>query len=152
MKVAFYKGTKPGLAALFDIGVHAWENGNYAHVELILSDGRALSSTFLDGGVRFAEAGSINFDDATQWDVIDVGGVFDEAAAIAWGVAHDGDKYDCWGDAHFVCGFIHQKANQEFCSEAVGSALGFEESWRLDPNSLAVAIKRIVKLSQKVAA
>ncbi|MFT4064262.1 hypothetical protein [Paraburkholderia sp.] len=152
MKIAFFKGTKTGLAALFDIGVHAWEQGNYAHVELILSDGRALSSTFLDGGVRFAPAGTIGFDDTTQWDVIDLGDVFDEAAAIAWGTAHDGDKYDCWGDAHFVCGFIHEKPNEEFCSEAVGAALGFEEAWRLDPNALAVAVKRIIQIAQKRAA
>jgi hypothetical protein len=152
MKAAFFKGTKPGLAALFDIGVHAWEEGDYAHVELIVSDGRSLSSTFLDGGVRAAPAGSINFDDATQWDVIDLGDAFNEAAALAWFSKHEGDKYDTWGDAHFVCGFIHHKPNEEFCSEAVGAMLGFEQSWRLDPDVLAVAIKRVLAAMKREAA
>lgn len=151
MKAAFFKGTKPGLAALFDIGVHVWEAGSYAHVELVLSDGRSASSTFLDGGVRFTEPGTVNFADATQWDVLDLAG-FDEAAAIAWFDAHDGDSYDVWGDAHFVCGFIHQKPNAQFCSEAVGAALGFEQAWRFDPNALYFAVKRACAMAQKDAA
>lgn len=151
MRAAFFKGTKPGLAALFDIGVHEWEEGTYAHVELVLSDGRSASSTFLDGGVRFTTPGSINFADTTQWDVIDLPG-FDEAAAIAWFNAHESDKYDSWGDAHFVCGLIHHKSNEEFCSEAVGTALGFEQAWRFDPNALYFAVKRCVALSGKAAA
>lgn len=151
MKVAFYKGTKPGLAALFDIGVHAWEAGNYAHVELILSDGRAASSTFLEGGVRIAPAGSIDFSEK-DWDFLELPEGFDEATAVAWFEQHDGDKYDCWGDAHFVVGFIRQKANQQFCSEAVGAALGFEQSWRFDPNAFYYALKRVCEAMTKQAA
>lgn len=151
MKAAFFKGTKPGLAALFDIGVHEWEAGSYAHSELVLSDGRACSSTFLEGGVRIAPAGTINFADASQWDLLDLTGLFDEAAALAWFTAHKGDKYDSWGDAHFVCGFIHQKPNAEFCSEAVASALGFEDAWRLDPNALYFVLKRFCVMKTKAA-
>jgi hypothetical protein len=142
MRAAFYKGTKPGLAALFDIGVHEWEAGDYAHCELIFSDGSAASSTFLEGGVRIAAPGSIDFTNG-QWDFIDLSKGFDEPAARKWFEQHDGDKYDCWGDAHFVCGFIHEKPNQEFCSEAVGAALGFTQSWRLDPNAFYVALARV---------
>lgn len=142
MKAAFFKGTKSGLAALFDIGVHEWEAGDYAHVELVFSDGSSGSSTFLDGGVRVAKAGTINFADGTQWDLLELPGL-DEPAALAWFATHDGDKYDLWGDAHFVIGLIRQKDRQEFCSEAVGSALGFEQAWRFDPNALYFALKRL---------
>lgn len=144
MKAAFFKGTKPGIAALFDIGVHEWEEGNYAHVELVLSDGRSASSTFLDGGVRFTPPGSIDFSDAAQWDLVDLTGL-DEAVAVAWFTQHEGDKYDTWGDAHFVCGLIHHKPHEEFCSEAVGTALGFEQAWRFDPNALCFALKRVMQ-------
>ena len=128
MKAAFFKGTKKGIAALFDIGVHEWEAGKYAHVELVLDDGRACSSTFLEGGVRIAPAGSIDFL-TNDWDFVDLS-AFDQDAALAWFEAHNGDKYDSWGDAHFVIGFVRQSENKYFCSEAVGSALGFTESWR----------------------
>lgn len=151
MKAAFFKGTKSGLAALFDIGVHVWESGIYAHVELVLSDGRAASSTFLEGGVRIAPAGTIDFSDASKWDVLELDGLFDEAAALEWFTAHEGDKYDVWGDARFVCGLIHQRPHEEFCSEAVGAALGFDESWRLDPNALYCALKRFCLMKTKAA-
>lgn len=150
MRAAFFKGTKSGLSALFDICVHVWEAGQYAHVELLLTDGRSASATFLDGGVRFAPPGSIDFTDTTQWDIVDLPG-FDEAAAINWFTKHDEDKYDLWGDARFVVGFIKQDSKAEFCSEAVGAALGFEESWRLDPNALYIVVKRFLTYQSKAA-
>lgn len=143
MRAAFFKGTKPGLAALFDIGVHEWEAGSYAHVELILSDGRACSSTFLEGGVRIAPAGSIDFND-TDWDYLDLTG-FDEAAALAWFEQHAGEKYDTLGAAHFVIGLVHQSAKRFFCNESVGAALLFEQPWRFDPNSFYYALKRVIQ-------
>jgi hypothetical protein len=150
MKVAFFKGTKKGLSAIFDIGVHEWMAGSYAHVELVLSDGRACSSTFLEGGVRIAPAGSIDFNEA-DWDFLDATG-FDEAAALAWFEAHDGAKYDVWGDAHFVIGFVRQSEKSFFCNESVGAALGFEQPWRFDPNSFYYALKRVIAAMQKQAA
>lgn len=150
MRAAFFKGTKPGLAALFDIGVREWEAGSYAHVELILSDGRACSSTFLEGGVRIAPAGSIDFNDK-DWDFLDIVGL-DEAAALAWFEQNAGAKYDVWGDAHFVLGFIHQNAKQFFCNESIGAALGFEQPWRFDPNSFYYALKRVMQAVKMHAA
>jgi hypothetical protein len=142
MRAAFFKGTKKGLAALFDIGVREWENGRYAHVELIFSDGYAASSTFLDGGVRFAAPGAIDFN-AEEWDFLDLSPL-DEHAARAWFEANAGKGYDSWGDAHFVVGFISQSKDKYFCSEAVGAALGFIESWRFDPNALFCALDRVL--------
>ncbi|MEX3935078.1 hypothetical protein AB4Y32_25355 [Paraburkholderia phymatum] len=141
MKAAFFKGSSSGLGALVDFGIRAWEDGSYSHVELVFSDGRSGSSTSTDGGVRFTSAGSINFSDASQWDLLDLEG-FDEVAALAWFDKHAGDKYDLWGDAHFVVGLIHENKREEFCSEAVGAALGFEQAWRFDPNALYYALKR----------
>lgn len=150
MRAAFYKGRKPGIAGIFDVAVHHWEDGCYAHVELVFADGSSASSTFLDGGVRFTKPGDIDFT-ADDWDFIELVG-FDEASARAWFEQHVGDKYDVWGDARFVCGLIHQRPHEEFCSEAVGAALELEDAWRFDPNALACALRRCVGMLQKAAA
>jgi hypothetical protein len=149
MQAAFYKGTKPGLAALFDIGVHEWEEGHYAHAVLIFSDGRSASSTYLGDGVAISPAGAIDFD-AADWDFIDLTG-FDEAAALQWFEAHVGAKYDTLGDAHFVVGFIKHSKGKYFCSEAVGEALGFRQAWRFDPNGLYCALSRVREIYDQKA-
>lgn len=151
MKVAFYKGTKSGFSGLFEIAVRDWTAGQYAHAELILSDGRACSSTYLEGGVRTLPAGQLDVSDPALWDVLDISGLFDEAAALAWFAAHDGDKYDSWGDAHLVIGFVRQKDGAEFCSESIAAALGFDEAWRLDPNALYCVLKRFCLMKEKAA-
>jgi hypothetical protein len=149
MQVAFFKGTKSGFSGLFEIAVREWTAGSYAHAELILSDGRACSSTFLEGGVRILPPGTLDVSDPALWDVLDITGLFDEAAALEWFTAHDGDTYDSWGDAHLVVGFIREKHGAEFCSEAVAAALAFEEAWRLDPNALYFVLKRFCLMKTK---
>lgn len=144
---AFYKGTSSGLFGVFDKLDHAWENGQYSHVELVFSDGVNASSV-LDGGVRFEQPGVEKFSDPTQWSLVECS-MFDEATARAWFTANQGKKYDVWGDAHFVVGFIKQSDNRYFCSEAVATALGFTEGWRFDPNALYVTLARIHEMSKQ---
>jgi len=141
LKAAFFKGRDSGLMGVFELADQAWEEGQYSHCELIFSDGRSASSV-LSKGVRFTAPGTINFNDPTQWDVLDLPGV-DEASALAWFNQHAGQPYDILGDLHFVVGFIHHDDGHKFCSFACGAACGFEQSWRFDPNALYVALKRL---------
>ena len=69
MQVAFYKGTRSGIAGIYSRGVRFITKGKYSHCELIFSDGMSASASFMDGGVRFKR---IEYDPA-HWDIIDVG-------------------------------------------------------------------------------
>lgn len=131
MKAAFYKGTRPGLAGLYNIITKWWGNGKYSHCELIFSDGMAASSSFADGGVRFKR---IEFS-PDRWDFIKLSDEL-EADARAWFEAHAGQKYDLRGNVRFVLDFLRDDKDKWFCSEAKGAALGIKEPWRLDPNNL----------------
>jgi hypothetical protein len=143
---AFFKGTSPGLGALIDWAIHTATEGQYSHCELVFSDGRSASSV-PGAGVRFTAAGSINFSDATQWDLIDLSGL-DEASALEVFNKNLGNAYDYRGDAHFALDLVHHDAHDDFCSEICGYALGLEQSWRFDPNALSVVVKRLARLAQ----
>jgi uncharacterized protein YycO len=146
MYAAFYKGKSPGLAGVFDKLDHIWEEGRYSHVELVFSDGKNASA-ILDGGVRFEDAGVENFSDPTLWTIVDCS-MFSEDDARNWFTEHNGLPYDLEGDIHFVLGFVHHQADHYFCSAAVGTALGFDQAWRFDPNALYIVLARIHEMSK----
>lgn len=137
MKIAFYKGTRPFPQSLFNQAVRWWTGGAYSHCEIVFSDGMSASSSFLDGGVRFKK---IDYDD-DHWDFIDF--KQDESSARKWFYLHENQKYDVLN----LLGFIWRRkdgSKKKFtCSEACATALGFEEPWRYDPNSLYSMIKSI---------
>lgn len=132
MKLAVYKGTRPGFAGLFNILVRWWLAGKYSHCELVFSDGVCASSSFLDHGVRFK---TIEFS-PDKWDMFNIEG--NEDLARKWFLAHVGDKYDVWGLIGFIIRPIKGYKNKWICSEAILEALGYEDSWRFDPCVLAV--------------
>ena len=135
MRIACYKGRHKGLPGLFDAAVRWWTGGPYSHCELVLSEDICGSSSVRDGGVRLKRIDILS----GNWDLLEVGG--DEQAAVEWFNAHLGAKYDYAG----LFGFIWRpgRGNRQrwFCSEAVAAALGFEEPWRFDPNTLAAAVR-----------
>lgn len=135
MKAAFYKGTRPGVAGIYNRLVRWWTRSPYSHVELVMSTGRAWSASFEDGGVR---SKLIDFDPA-KWDVVDLPTAL-EPAALAWFTAHRGAKYDVLGNLQFVLAPFPQTRERWFCSEAVAAALGIPEPWRYDPGTLASAL------------
>lgn len=137
MKLAFYKGPHAGFAGLFDRAVRWWTRGPYSHVELVLSDGVCWSSSARDGGVR---SKVIDLDPA-KWDLVEVDG--NELAARWWFEIHRGKKYDYLGLFGFVWRTVRSPNSRWFCSEAVAASLGFTQSWRFDPNTLAVVFGRI---------
>lgn len=151
MKVAFYKGTKPGLAGVFNLAVRWWTGGPYSHCELVVaeySDGSCScwSSANLDDGVRKKV---ITFDPAV-WDFIEVPDSL-KGRAVAWFFDHDGDGYDTLG----LFGFVGPRGDGDkgkwWCSEALAASLGFEDPWRYDPNTLAAVLHSMGRLMRPVS-
>lgn len=134
-QAAFYKGTRPGLAGIYSRVVRWWTKSDYSHVELVLANRRAWSSSFEDGGVR---AKLIDFDPA-RWDLVDLPPAL-EQAAVAWFEAHRGAGYDLVGNLQFVLSPIPHSRRRWFCSEAVAAALGIPDPWRYSPGTLASAL------------
>ena len=129
MRVAFYKGTRPGIAGIYNRLVRWWCQGQYSHCELIFADGVAASASFADGGVRFK---AIDFDPA-NWDFVDVPHA-NEAAARDWFSLREGASYDLVGNLRFIVSPLPDDPNRYFCSESVMAALGFAHPWRFCPN------------------
>ncbi len=134
-RAAFYTGTRPGLAGIYNRLIRWWDNGKYSHCELIFSDGMAASASFLDGGVRFKQ---IDFDPA-RWDFIDLPADL-ETVARQWFTKHQGSGYDVIGNLRFALDFLPDNKNKWFCSEALAAAIGIAEPWRLGPNGLAAVL------------
>lgn len=132
MKIAFYKGTRSGVAGIYNRVVRGFDKGRYSHCELIFSDGVSASASFMDKGVRFKH---IVFDDA-NWDIIDIPWA-DEKAARNWFTLKEGHPYDLKGNVRFVFGFVEHSEYAEFCSEAMANALGIKKR-------LEVFSKRVV--------
>ncbi|WP_434033729.1 hypothetical protein [Cupriavidus sp. a3] len=137
MRAAFYRGTRPGIAGLYNRLVRWWCRSPYSHCELIFSDGMAASASYMDGGVRFK---AIEFS-ADRWDVIDLSGA-DESAALAWFIGQAGRPYDLLGNLGFLWRPIAGARRAWFCSEAVAAALGYRDPWRYDPATLASVLTR----------
>lgn len=151
MQIAFYKGTRPGLAGLFNRAVRWWTRGPYSHCELVLwrlADGRAVcgSSANLDGGVRR----KIIYLDPARWDVIDIPWA-NQSAALDWFIRHEGDGYDVRGLFGFVWRRGDGDRDKSYCSEACTAALGFDEPWRFDPNTLAAVVRSMSRLVRPVS-
>jgi len=141
MQVAFYKGTKTGLAGIYNRGVRFVTKGKYSHCELIFSDGMSASSSFMDGGVRFKK---IEYD-PLNWDIVDVGEQ-GEQNARRWFEDHEGESYDLIGNLHFIFGFVGDNRHKWSCAESVAEAMGIPDSWRINPNSLYPIIDKYFKL------
>jgi len=141
MKVAFYIGTRPGIAGLYNRLVRWWENGTSSHVELVFSDGISASASLADEGVRFKY---IQFNPA-NWVFIDLGNLFDEDYARKWFISRikERAKYDWFGQLRFFIAPYQGSANRYWCSEAVGAALQLRDPWRYGPNPLRIVIEEM---------
>lgn len=128
MRIAFYKGTDPGLGGLMDRAIRGYMRGSYSHSELVFSDGwTGVASTEFNGVALIQR----DYDPA-KWDLVDVDG--DEPLARAWFYHNLNKPYDWLGDFGFVFRPIRGLDGAYFCSEAVAAALGWKEPWRYDPN------------------
>ena len=136
MKLALYKGTRPGFQGLYSRLVRILDKGIYSHCELVFNDGVSASSSFIDGGVRF----KIIIYDPTHWDFIELAPHL-EGAARDWFRSHDKQPYDLWGNVRFAFGFAKESKGKWFCSEAIMAALGFKEAYRYGPNGMVDVIR-----------
>lgn len=139
---AFYKGTRPGLAAIYSVGVRMIDRGPYSHCELVFSDGVSASASFIDDGVRFKR---IDYDPA-NWDFLEIpdptGAI--ERFARAWFEKHKGYKYALIGNLHFILGFLRDSETRKFCSEALAASLGLSDAWRYGPNGLYALLRDVL--------
>lgn len=136
MRLALFKGTRPGLAGVFSIACRWWLGGPYTHAELIFSDGMAGTSRSAEGGVVLRR---IEFD-PKDWDFIEIVG--DEEAARHWFEVHQGEGFDLLGLLGFVWRRDIHRPPRWFCSEAIGAALGIAQPWRFDPNQLPIILEQ----------
>ena len=137
-RAAFYRGTQPGVAGIYNRLVRWWTKSPYSHVEMVFGDGWAGSASFTDGGVRLKR---ITFDPG-KWDFIDLPEHL-KPAARAWFDQHAGSPYDLLGNLQFILAPFGQAEDHWFCSEACAAALGIIEPGRYDPGTLASALTLI---------
>ncbi len=142
LKVSFYVGTHAGLPGVYNRGVRLVDRGPRSHCEMIFSDGKSASASWMDGGVRFKQ---IDYTSG-KWEFLDIpdptGEI--ERKARQWFIDHEGAKYDLWGNVRFVVGLVKDDGSAYFCSEAIAAALGMTDSFRYGPNGLAVALEFFV--------
>ncbi len=125
-----------GQTRVFNRLVSWWTRGPYSHTELVI-DGVCYSSSFLDGGVRKK---MIELD-PEHWDIIDAPWI-DAEKAVKWFEDHMDNKYDVVGLVGFVLRRFPDDRHKYFCSEACAAAAGFDEAWRLDPNTFATVVRQ----------
>jgi len=132
MKIAFYKGTKEGVAGVYNRGVRWIDQSEYSHCELVFSNGLSASSSFMDKGVRIKQ---IDYTNKKDWVLVDIPWA-DEDFAKKYFDDNKDAGYDIMGNIHFIFGFIRGSENRLFCSEAVAASIGLDNSWRFTPSSL----------------
>ena len=135
MRLALYRGTRPGWQGIYSRLVRWIDGGPYSHVEIVFSDGVSASASWIDGGVRFK---AIDYR-TEHWDFIDLPTDM-EPAAREWFQQHQGAGYDLIGNLRFVLGFVPHSRARWFCSEAAAAALGMPDPWRYGPCGLAAAL------------
>ena len=137
--LAMYKGK----GQLFNAAIRTWTGSVYSHCELVMPDGRWLSASAMDGGVR---AKHIDYK-PEHWELIPVPwanaklieSVFDR---------HEGKGYDWAGIflSQLLASGLHSERRM-FCSEFCAVALGFHGlGQRFSPVLLAETVHRINRL------
>jgi hypothetical protein len=137
----FYKGTRSGVAGIYNRAVRARFRGQYSHVELSFSDGWSASASFEDGGTRFK---MIDYS-PDNWDYVDLPAEWEPYARGWFLYEATGNKgYDILGNIYQAIGFISHDSARRFCSEAVAAALQIQQAERFEPNQLYIVLKRLV--------
>lgn len=131
MKVAFYKGTRPGLQGIYNRLVRLLDGSKYSHVELLFNDGISASSSYMDGGVRFKV---IEFD-SKKWDLFELKG-YDSVKAKLFFAEHLGQPYDVMGNIKVIIPWWPHSKTKWHCTEIIAEALGLEASYSFGPKKL----------------
>ncbi len=128
---------------LFNWMIRLWTRSKYSHCELVMPDGRWLSASAMDGGVR---AKHVDFD-PDHWDLIPL--PWASVPVIEQLFAkHKGKGYDWLGIvlSQFLPLAIDNKTRM-FCSEFCAAGLGLSEAApRFSPVLLSEVVRRINQL------
>lgn len=137
-----YLAAYKGKGTLFNRLIRLWTRSKYSHCELVMPDGRWLSASGRDGGVR---AKRIELD-LEHWDLF----------PLPWASAflintlfkhHRGKGYD-WLGIFFsqLLPMAIDSKRRMFCSEFCAAALGFDNPQRYSPAQLGEVVQRINRL------
>lgn len=133
VQLALYKGPPAPLwRKVGHYAIRLWTWSRWSHAELVI-DGTCYSSSVMDGGVR----GKAIDLDSGHWDIVDLNlSPVEKLRALAWFHRNEGASYDFRNIMRWVAPFIPQHPLQFVCYEAIGNALGFAGSHRLDADDL----------------
>ena len=136
--LALYKGK----GTLFNALIRLWTRSKYSHCEIIMPDGRWLSASAMDGGVR---AKAITLDG--KWDLI----------ALPWADVslieklyrdNEGKGYDWLGLlGSQLVPITVDNPRRMFCSEFCAAALGFPLAQRYSPALLGEVVRRVQQIT-----
>ena len=137
--LALYKGR----GTLFNRLIRLWTRSIYSHCEIVLPDGRWLSASAMDDGVRDKRIAL----DLEHWDLIPVPWA-DLADILDLFITHEGDDYDWFGlfGSQFLPVGLHSR-RRWFCSEFCAAALGFPMPQRYSPAQLGEVVQHINTLT-----
>lgn len=131
MRLAFYRGRR----TISDRVICAVTRSEFSHVECLADDGRAISSSGRDGGVRWK---SISFH-PNRWEIVEV--PWAPPDAVDRIATHLGSRYDFWGLlGSQLLNFRRQSNQRWFCSEICAHALGMAAPHRYSPGDLFIAV------------
>lgn len=137
--LALYKGQ----GRLFNRLIRLWTRSKYSHCELVLPDGRWLSASAMDGGVR---AKCIELD-LEHWDLIPLPWASQQLIEHVF-ERHQGKGYDWLGIflSQFLPLGLHSRRRM-FCSEFCAAGLGLNTSaQRFSPVLIGEVVQRINRL------
>jgi hypothetical protein len=139
--LALYKGR----GTLFNRLIRLWTRSKYSHCELVLADGRWLSASAMDGGVR-AKHIELNLE---HWDLIPLRWAdYRQIARVFRATAGAGyDFFGLFGSQLLPVG-LHSR-RRWFCSEFCAAALGFPMPQRYSPAQLAEVAQHINTLTSR---
>lgn len=137
-----YLAAYKGKGKLFNRLIRLWTRSQYSHCELVMPDGRWLSASAMDGGVRDKYI-ELNLE---HWDLF----------PLPWASATHIDHvfFRHWGKGYDWLGiFLSQiipagidNRERMFCSEFCAAALGLADPQRFSPVLLVNVIARINRL------
>lgn len=137
--LALYKGR----GRLFNRLIRLWTGSIYSHCELVMPDGRWLSASAMDGGVRARRIEQ----NPEHWELIPVPWANARLIETVFD-RHEGAGYDWAGIflSQLLASGLHSDRRM-FCSEFCAVALGFHRSGqRFSPVLLGEVVHRINRL------
>ena len=137
-----YLAAYKGKGKLFNRLIRLWTRSRYSHCELVMPDGRWLSASAMDGGVREKYI-ELNLE---HWDLFPLpwasAARVEDVFARHWGLGYD------WlgiGLSQLLPVAIDHR-DRMFCSEFCAAALGFQDAQRYSPALLVDVVARINQL------